>query len=184
MCALRRRARGAGGREDQEKREGLPHGARKFARAPASRKPARTMFRYEFEGRSSSSSPVSVVTSWQPWRRASSIRAARIALWAPRPRYAGSVAPNPSQPTPSCTNSAPCAGRRVAVVGDVARPARAGRRCWLRTASSSPASRTRRRRRVAKSSARSPGRRGTTRGRCAPRAARRRARTSSSRSRA
>src|SRR3954470_11308874 len=65
------------------------------------------MFLYEFDGRPSSSSPVSVVTLVHLWRRASSIRAARIALCAPLLRNSARVAAKASHPTPSWTYSAP-----------------------------------------------------------------------------
>ena len=111
-----------------------------------------------------------------------SIRAARIALCAPRPRNAGSVAPKPSQPTSPCDEERTGAGRLVAVVRDVARPARAADDVRGSAAPSTPASRSRRRR-PERSRRPAPARPPRPGGRSGPRAGRRRARTSSSRSR-
>ena len=76
-------------------------GRSQFAVTATSANPDRRMLRYEFEGRSSRSSPVSVMTTSQPAARAWRMRAASNALCPPLPRCSGRVAAKPRYPTPS-----------------------------------------------------------------------------------
>ena len=61
-------------------------GETRFWLTYAGRKPARRMLRYEFDGRPSTRSPVSVTSCFTPASRACWMRAAKTALWPPRRR--------------------------------------------------------------------------------------------------
>jgi hypothetical protein len=85
---------------------------RQNGRRKTGRKPARRMLRQDVPGPPPTGSPVSTTTWRRPSRRATRIRAASSAPWAPRPRWAGSVAARLAHPPPAAAKSEPVATSR------------------------------------------------------------------------